>query len=152
VRESRRTYARRGDRTPSERLIMRTLWKSLGRVVLWSYERGTWPYDIAVVVIVLFVLLSPRSWFRDRPPLGPAPGMVQLTGSDSDGGTETYRVDARVLSQSPTAQSQLEHDLHEAMRNSVQALHDTNSFEIVRIEPIRGDDGAVAYYDVSIRP
>lgn len=154
MRESRRTHARRRDRRPSERLTMRTLWRSLGRVVLWSYERGTWPYDIAVVVIVLFVLVSPRSWFRDRPPLGPAPspGMVQLTGSDAGGGTETYRVDARVLSQSPTAQSQLEHDLHEAMRKSVQALRDTNSFEIVRIEPIRGDDGTVTYYDVSIRP
>jgi len=133
---------------------MRTLWRSLVRVVFWSYERGTWPYDIAVVVIVLFVLLSPRSWFHDRPPLGPAPvpGMVQLTASDSGGGTETYRVDARLLSQLPTPESQLEHDLHEAMRKSVDALHDTNSFEIVRIEPIRGDDGTVAYYDVSIKP
>jgi hypothetical protein len=133
---------------------MRTLWKSLGRVIFWSFERGTWPYDIAVVVIILFVLLSPRSWFQDRPPLGstPSPGMVQLTGSDSTGGTETYRVDARLLSQLPTPESQLEHDLHEAMRQSVQALHNARSFEIVRIEPIRGDDGSVTYYDVSIRP
>jgi|SRR5579871_5630481 len=133
---------------------MRTLWRSLVRVIFWSYERGTWPYDVAVVVIVLFVLLSPRTWFRDRPPVGPAPspGMVQLTGSDSSGGTLTYRVDARLLSQLPTPESQLEHDLHEAMRKSVDVLHNTNSFEIVRIEPIRGDDGTVAYYDVSIRP
>ena len=133
---------------------MRTLWRSLGRVIFWSYERGTWPYDIAVVVIVLFVLLSPRSWFQDRPPLGatPSPEMVRLTGSDSTGGTETYRVDARVLSQLPTPESQLEHGLHEAMRQSVQALHNSNSFEIVRIEPVRGDDGSVTYYDVSIRP
>jgi hypothetical protein len=133
---------------------MRTLWRSLVRVIFWSYERGTWPYDIAVVVIVLFVLLSPRSWFHDRPPVGPvpSPGMVQLTGSDASGGTLTYRVDARLLSQLPTPESQLEHDLHDAMRKSVEALHNTNSFEIVRIEPIRADDGTVAYYDVSIRP
>jgi hypothetical protein len=25
-------------------------------------------------------------------------------------------------------------------------------FEIVRIEPIPGDDGSIAYYDVSIKP
>ena len=133
---------------------MRTLWRSVQRVIFWSYERGTWPYDVAVIVIILFVLLSPRSWFQDRPPVGstPSPGMVQLTGSDSPGGTETYRVDARLLSQLPTPESQLEHDLHEAMRQSVQALHNARSFEIVRIEPIRGDDGSVTYYDVSIRP
>jgi hypothetical protein len=132
---------------------MRTFWKSLVRVVFWSYERGTWPYDVAVVVIVLFVLLSPRTWFRDRPPVGPVPSpdMVQLTASDATGGTQTYRIDARLL-QLPTPESQLEHDLHEAMRKSVQALHKTNSFEIVRIEPVRGDDGTIAYYDVSIKP
>jgi hypothetical protein len=133
---------------------MRRLWKSLVRVLFWSYERGTWPYDVAVVVIVLFVLFSPRSWFHDRPPVGaaPTPGMVQLKGSDSAVGTETYRVDARLLSQLPTPESQLEHDLHAAMRKNVEATHNTNSFEIVRIEPIRGDDGTVAYYDVSIKP
>ena len=42
--------------------------------------------------------------------------------------------------------------LPDAMRKNVDTLHDTNSFEIVRIEPKRGDDGTVAYYDVSIKP
>lgn len=134
---------------------MRTLWRAVVRTVFWSYERGTWPYDVAVAVIVVFVLLSPRSWFHDRPPLGPpfSPAMVQFRGIDSAGEIETYRVDARLLaSQIHTPESQLEHDLHDAMRKSVQNLHDTNSFEIVRIEPVRGVDGTVAYYDVSIKP
>jgi hypothetical protein len=132
---------------------MHRLWRGFVRTLFWSYERGTWPYDVAVAVIVLFVLLSPRSWFHDRPPVGlpPSPAMVQLRGSDPAGGTETYRVDARVLS-IHTPESQLEHDLHEAMRKSVENLHDTNSFQIVRIEPVRGDDGTVAYYDVSVKP
>jgi len=134
---------------------MRTLWKALVRTVFWSFERGTWPYDLAVAVIVVFVLFSPRSWFQDRPPLGPptSPAMVQFRGVDSAGEIETYRVDARLLaSQIHTPESQLEHDLHDAMRKSVKSLHETNSFEIVRIEPIRRDDGTVSYYDVSIKP
>jgi hypothetical protein len=134
---------------------MRTLWKALVRTVFWSFERGTWPYDVAVALIVVFVLFSPRSWFHDRPPLGPptSPAMVQFRSIDSAGEVETYRVDARLLaSQIHTPESQLEHDLHDAMRKSVQSLHDTSSFEIVRIEPVRGVDGTVAYYDVSIKP
>jgi len=134
---------------------MRTLWRALLRTVFWSFERGTWPYDVAVAVIVVFVLLSPRSWFHDRPPLGPppSPARVQFRSIDSAGEIETYRVDARLLaSQIHTPESQLEHDLHDAMRKSVENLHDTSSFEIVRIEPIRRDDGTVAYYDVSIKP
>jgi hypothetical protein len=134
---------------------MRTIWRALVRTVFWSFERGTWPYDVAVAIIVVFVLLSPRSWFDDRPPLGPppSPAMVQFRGVDSSGEIETYRVDARLLaSQIHTPESRLEHDLHDAMHKNVDTLHDTNSFEIVRIEPKRGDDGTVAYYDVSIKP
>jgi hypothetical protein len=134
---------------------MRTLWRALVRTVFWSFERGTWPYDVAVALIIAFVLLSPRSWFDDRPPLGPppSPAMVQFRSIDKAGEIETYRVDARLLaSQIHTPESQLEHDLHDAMHKNVDNLHDTNSFEIVRIEPIRGDDGMVAFYDVSIKP
>ena len=41
---------------------MRALGRILYRTIFWSYERGTWPYDVAVALIVLFVLLSPRGW------------------------------------------------------------------------------------------
>ena len=35
---------------------MGTLRKAITRVLFWSYERGTWQYDIAVAGITLFVL------------------------------------------------------------------------------------------------
>jgi len=46
---------------------MKTLWRALKNTIFWSYERGSWPYDVMVVLIVAFVLLTPRSWFRDQP-------------------------------------------------------------------------------------
>jgi hypothetical protein len=124
------------------------------RTVFWSFERGTWPYDLAVVVIVIFVLLTPRSWFHDRPPLGPAPdaAMVELRDANPGGGTRTYRVSAKLLtSPAKVPESELEHELHEAVRQNVETLQKSR-FEIVRIEPIRADDGSIAYYDVSIKP
>ena len=48
-------------------------------------------------------------------------------------------------------ESELEHYLHEAVRKNVDDLHASN-FRIMRIEPIRRDDGTVEYYDVSIKP
>jgi hypothetical protein len=63
-----------------------------------------------------------------------------------------YRVDARLLSESGRPSGpQLEDDLHEAMSENVQSLRQ-NKFKIVRIETVPGSTGAVAYYDVSIRP
>src|SRR3984893_14232659 len=133
---------------------MRTIWRILLRTVFWSFERSTCPYDIAVVVIVVFVLLSPRSWFHDQPPLGPGPdpAMVELRDADLSGGTRTYRVSAKLLlSSTKVPESELEHKLHDAVRQNVETLQKSR-FEIVRIEPIRGGDGSIAYYDVSIKP
>jgi hypothetical protein len=40
------------------------------RSIFWAYERGSWQYDVIVLVILAFIFLSPRSWFNDRPTLG----------------------------------------------------------------------------------
>jgi hypothetical protein len=124
------------------------------RTVFWSYERGTWPYDVAVVLIVVFVLLSPRSWFHDQlPPEGAVDAaMVQLRDADVNGGTRTYRVSAKlVTSAARVPESELEHELYEAMRRNIETLQKSR-FEILRIEPIQGDDGTIVSYDVSIKP
>ncbi|MGH9679531.1 MAG: hypothetical protein ACRD4Y_06245 [Candidatus Acidiferrales bacterium] len=131
---------------------MRTLWRAVVRVVFWSYERGTWQYDIAVVAIVLFVLFSPRLiHFNDQPLVGPPPSQAVIELRNlAPGQIATYRVDARLLA-SPIRTPELEHDLHVAVQNNVIDLHQ-GRFEILRIEPIRGDNGTVAYYDVSVKP
>jgi hypothetical protein len=131
---------------------MRTLWRAVVRVVFWSYERGTWQYDIAVAAIVLFVLFSPNFvHFNDQPAIGPpaSQAVIQLRAVAA-GQIATYRVDARLLA-SPVRTPELEHDLHETVQKNVQDLRQ-GRFEILRIEPIRGDNGTIAYYDVSIKP
>lgn len=133
---------------------MRTVWRGLVRVVFWSYERGTWPYDVAVAIIVLFVLLSPRSWFNDRPavsamPGASAPAEVERRGADPIDGAAIYRVDARLLSLKND--SDLEAQIHEAVSKHAQEPPRSRDFEILRIAPVRNSQGAIAYYDVGIR-
>jgi len=43
---------------------MRTLGRAIVNVVLWSYERGSWQYDVMCILIIGFILLTPRSWFQ----------------------------------------------------------------------------------------
>ncbi len=132
---------------------MRTLWRILVRTVFWSYERGTWPYDLMVLAIVLFVLFSPRLvHFNDQPQVGPPASAVQvmLLDADAGSGARTYRVDARLLA-SPIRTPELVHDLHDAVRKNVSELKG-KTFQIVRIEPVRGDNGTVVYYDVYLKP
>jgi len=43
------------------------LWRAVKRFLLWDYERATWQYDVIVGLILAFIFLTPRSWFRDQP-------------------------------------------------------------------------------------
>jgi hypothetical protein len=131
---------------------MRTLWRTIVRVLFWSYERGTWQYDLAVGGIVLFVLFSPLViHYTDQPSVGPPPAsaLVELRAV-APGQVATYRVDARLLA-TPTRTPELEHDLHETLQKNVLDLSH-GGFEILHFDPIRGEGGTVAYYDVSIKP
>jgi hypothetical protein len=127
---------------------MASLGQILSRTFFWSYERGTWQYDLAVILILVFVLLTPRNWFRDQPESGePAsPGQVLLISKE--GNRQTYRVDARILA--PPTKLALQNDLHTALQQALPELHNGN-FSIAKIEPLRDDQGAVTAYQVEIR-
>ena len=43
-------------------IILRTLKK----ILFWSYDRGTWQYDIMCVLILAFVFFAPNASFRNR--------------------------------------------------------------------------------------
>jgi hypothetical protein len=129
---------------------MAGLQKILGRIVFWSYERGAWQYDIAVVAILIFVLLTPRGWFHDQPQVGmpAAPEQVQLVLVSDEGHRQQYRVDARVLAP-PEQAPALANDLHNALQRALPDLR-SGRFSITRIEAVRDEKGTVVAYEVDI--
>jgi hypothetical protein len=126
---------------------MASLRQILSKTLFWSYERTTWQYDIAVILILVFVLLTPRHWFRDLPEAGApaAAGQVQLLSKD--GNRQTYRVDARILTLPKFA---LQSDLHTALQQALPELRN-GSFSISKIESVRDEQGLVVAYQVEIR-
>ncbi|MGC1905925.1 MAG: hypothetical protein WA715_19050 [Candidatus Acidiferrum sp.] len=123
----------------------------LARTFFWSYERGTWQYDLAVIVILIFVLATPPRWFHDEPQVGLPSNAAQVelvAGTEKDS-QQTYRIDARVLAppeQTPALQS----DLHNALKRALPKLRD-GRFSILKIDPVRDEDGNVIAYQVEIR-
>lgn len=134
---------------------MRTLWRGIVRTVFWSYDRGTWPYDVMVVVIVLFVLLTPRGWFHDQPPaMGVDANTVQIVSQDPSAGTRIYRIDANMLPADKRASKptpELERALHDILGSTVSDLKE-RTFQVRHIEPTIATDASVQYYDVTIHP
>ena len=128
---------------------MADLGQILYRTFFWSYERGSWQYDVAVILIVLFVLATPAKWFHDQPQIGMPANSSQVELLQKSGEDETYRVDARILAP-PERTPQLQNDLHNALQKANPDLSD-GRFAISRIEPVRDENGNVVAYQVHVR-
>ena len=127
---------------------MASLGQILSKTFFWSYERGTWQYDLAVILVLVFVLVTPRGWFHDKPESGglAAPGQVLLVSRD--GNRQVYRVDARILA--PPTKLALQNGLRVALQEALPDLRKGN-FSIAKIEPVHDDQGTVIAYQVEIR-
>ena len=130
---------------------MASLKTILGRTFFWSYERGTWQYDLAVIVILIFVLGTPVRWFHDQPQVGlpTSAAQVELVAGEDKDPQQTYRIDARVLAP-PEQTPALQNELHNALKKALPQLRD-GRFSILKIDPVRDEDGTVIAYQVEIR-
>ena len=45
---------------------MKKLLISIKNILLWSYDRGTWQYDLLCLLIIAAILLIPSKYFGDR--------------------------------------------------------------------------------------
>jgi hypothetical protein len=117
----------------------------ISRAIFWSYERGSWQYDIIVAVILAFIFLTPASWFHDRPhlqltDLRHVQGIVEVGHSDR---VWVYQLDARLvdslepLSPLDAAKQLLLHRIRPP-------------FTVKSFDPIRGKDGVILGYTVKI--
>lgn len=39
----------------------------LKRLIFWDFPRTSWPYDLVVGLILIFIFATPREWFGDQP-------------------------------------------------------------------------------------
>jgi len=134
---------------------MQSFWRGVGRVIFWSFERGSWPYDVMVVAILLFVLMTPRKWFHDEPHASVlASSDVQIVSQDTDSDTRTYRLDAKALPPEKRATKstpELERETHDILGRTAGDLKG-QTFQVVRIDPALSSGGSVLYYDVTVHP
>ena len=112
----------------------------------------SWPYDVMVVAIVAFVLLAPRSWFRDQPRAKAETG-IRLISNDPGSHTRTYRIgagelprDLRTAKPTPDLQQRAQ----EILGGEATGLTG-HSYHVVSIEPVLARDGSVQSYDVTVQ-
>jgi hypothetical protein len=73
----------------------------LKQFVLWDYPRASWQYDVMVAIILAFIFLTPREWFRDQPRIPRASNIAMLPGEH---GSEMLWIDPGLLSGIPESE------------------------------------------------
>jgi hypothetical protein len=119
----------------------------LKNVIFWSYGRGTIPYDILCALILIFIFLTPSSYFRDWPRVN-APQQFQtghaLIQTRDNMGHVVYnvRLPADLTSVAPAV-------LHKNIQLFL-ARQLNRPLNITRVQPIYGGEGDIVGFSVWI--
>lgn len=115
----------------------------LKRFILWDYPRATWQYDVMVGIIVVFVLFTPRGWFRDQPR---TPLVSSIAVLPAEHGNSVYWVEPEPLS--GLSKDQQSQKVSELLRKFTRR----KNVAVTRLEPIADSDGDIKGYMVFVKP
>ena len=117
---------------------MSRAWRTIKGYIFWTYERGSFHYDVMVSFILLFIFISPHLIdFKDLPPDHIArDGEIVVTSDGARG--FIYQVDAAAVDAQDEG----------AIRTNVARLLRpvSGSLTVTRIEPVRDSAGRILAY------
>ncbi len=122
--------------------MLRGIGRLLRPVVLWTFPRGSWQYDIMAVAILVFIFLTPREFFRDQPRL---PSVQQIEALSEDPAVEVFWVEPFVIDETPAAE--VDEKLRALLRQRTG-----QTLSIVDTRPSTDEEGEVRAYLVYARP
>jgi hypothetical protein len=116
------------------------MWK---RFILWDYARASWQYDCIVALILAFIFLTPREWFRDQPRIPFASSISMLP---SENGGSAFLVDTRLLD------GIVENQRVARLTDILRARMSNKRLRVTRVEPILDSEGELQGYIAFARP
>jgi uncharacterized membrane protein affecting hemolysin expression len=106
----------------------------LRKIFFWNYARNTWQWDVLCVVILIFIFLTPKSWFENGEPQrlnahqNPAVSIVLISPELIENADDTAQV-TRVI----------------------RSFTGRNDVQVLKVRPVLGEDGKTRGYEVDIR-
>ena len=94
-------------------------------IILWKYERASWQWDLLCFLIILFIFLTPKSWFDRKETLA----------------TQTSRLIVKAKDYSPDR-----NNLEQLVRNETG----NPNAEIIRLIE-RTDASGEIFYEIEVR-
>jgi len=109
----------------------------LKRFIFWDYPRASWQYDVMVGLILAFIFLTPRDWFRDQPRIPKASNIALLP---AEKGESVFFVNTELLA--GVADNQRVPRLTQILRTQAA----DRRLEVTRIEPVLDSEGGLQGY------
>jgi hypothetical protein len=111
------------------------MWK---RFILWDFPRASWQYDVIVALILAFIFLTPRDWFRDQPRIPYVRSIAAVK--------DAYFVVPETLDAIP--ENQRVDRLTELLRTQMS----NKRIVVTRVEPMLDSEGELRGYMAFTRP
>ena len=122
---------------------MSRVWRTIKGYIFWTYERGSFHYDVMVTLILAFIFLAPRFInFKDQP----AEHLPHPTGISfvEEGNQLIYQVDASVVD------AQDEAMVRKNLLHVIEPI--SGRVTLLSTEPLRDSAGRiVAYRAVAVK-
>jgi len=122
------------------------MFQTIRNYIFWSYERGSFHYDVMVTAILIFMFFSPRIIdYKDKPvetvALHHSEVLVREAGTSGQSSRFIYQVRAEDMGAITT-----DADRRAAMLRLIEPISGEVSIE--RYEPVRDPQGKVIAYNV----
>jgi hypothetical protein len=106
----------------------------LQKLFFWNYARNTWQWDGLCLVILIFIFLTPKSWFEN--------GERRALLAHQSPVASTVLVGAELIDNM---------DDKAQVERLVRALSNRPNAELVNVRKVVGADGKTRAYEVDIR-
>lgn len=113
---------------------MKHLFRSIKGLLLWSYSRKTWQYDVLCALILAFIFLTPKSWFENSE--------LHKTQPHQSRFTSILLVDPQIISAQP--------DRGEIERR-VRDITGRPETQVEAVRPRRNEAGQIVAFEVDIK-
>ena len=106
----------------------------LRKLFFWNYARNTWQWDVLCVVILIFIFLTPKSWFENSERRGSLAHQSPIAS--------TVLIGAELI-ENAQDKGQIE--------QVVRTFTGRNDVQVVNVRKVVGQDGKTRGYEVDIR-
>lgn len=121
---------------------MRHFWETVKSYIWWTYSRGSVHYDVMVTIILLFIFLTPRAIFRDKPvERRPHQSEVVVQSDGHDG--FIYEVDAAAV------KGKSDDDVRQDLLSVIEPI--AGEVDIASYEAVKDALGHVTMYRVRVQ-